>query len=80
MNQKEDFELFLKEMIGATEDDNLAKDRKSIFKLATKLKYQFEKIVSHKWQHEDTGYICVLPFWRKPNKRWYRIHRLKEIK
>jgi len=25
------------------------------------------------WQHEDTGYICILPFWRKPNKRYFKI-------
>jgi len=28
MNQKEELELFLKELIGAAEDDNLPKDKK----------------------------------------------------
>ena len=49
-------------------------ENKTIIK---KLKHQFSKIINYEWQHEDTGYICMLPFWRKPNKRWYRIHRLR---
>lgn len=23
------------------------------------------------WQHEDTGRVCVIPFWKTPGRRWY---------
>lgn len=26
------------------------------------------------WQHEDTGHICILPFWRNPGRRYYRAN------
>ncbi len=25
------------------------------------------------WQHEETGYIVIMPFWRKPWPRWHRF-------
>ena len=24
------------------------------------------------WQHEETGRICMLPFWKSPGKRYYK--------
>ena len=29
------------------------------------------------WQHEETGMICMLPFWKSPGRRWYKI-KLKQ--
>jgi len=26
----------------------------------------------HYWQHEETGYICMLPFWKTPGRHWYK--------
>lgn len=26
------------------------------------------------WQHEETGRITILPFWRNPGKRWYQAN------
>ena len=23
------------------------------------------------WQHDETGRICILPFWKSPGRRWY---------
>jgi len=25
------------------------------------------------WQHEETGCICMLPFWKSPGRRYYNI-------
>ena len=24
------------------------------------------------WQHDETGLIVLLPFWKSPGRRWYR--------
>ena len=29
------------------------------------------------WQHEETGYLVMLPFWKKPGRRYYKI-KMKE--
>jgi hypothetical protein len=25
------------------------------------------------WQHEETGRITLLPFWKSAGRRWYRV-------
>jgi len=25
------------------------------------------------WQHGDTGRICLLPFWKIPGRKWFKI-------
>ena len=49
------------------------------YRLVMKLYYRFEKIVSYEWQHDETGYICRLPFWKKPGRRYCRINRKKNL-
>jgi len=29
------------------------------------------------WQHEETGYLVMLPFWKKPGRRYHKI-KMKE--
>ncbi len=25
------------------------------------------------WQHEETGYLVMLPFWKQPGRRYYKV-------
>jgi len=29
------------------------------------------------WQHEETGYIIILPIWKNPGKRYY-VYNIKD--
>jgi hypothetical protein len=43
-----------------------------IDKLRVRARHSFSVLFDVAWQHEDTGRMVLLPFWKNPGRRWYR--------
>jgi len=71
-NNKNEFEL--SELIKFINQYKMKSYKMKSYKIIQRLQNSpLTRWIWNDWQYEDTGYISLLPFWKKPEKRWYKV-------